>query len=111
MLKCTCVLRCTSNRPATLFCKGQFGVKNITKCTPPTIFTKVHKYTGRFWRQFLEQLFNKMIKKVVKSSELMNISEFIESFRRFLPCSLIAILWSSVLQKRAYTLKYTNKCA
>lgn len=91
-----------------MLCKGHFKAKNNAKCRALTMFTEVHMYTGRFWRLFIEHSFNKIHKKVIKKSEIVNISEHIGFTGRFLPCSFMATLRLSVLQKRLGTPKYTD---
>lgn len=106
--ECTCVYRCTSNRATTMFCAREIGMKNDAKCSAHLIFTKVHKYTGQIWRHFIEHLFIKTSKKVIKKSEFMYIGEQTWFSRFFLPRTSSAGFEWSVLQKRLYTLKFTD---
>ncbi len=89
--RCTLCTLCTSCGDAALLCSVKIG-NDMTKSWLTTKFTKFTKYTRSklsiFWADFsfifCPELI-KMMKKVVKRSELMYISELNGSFRRFLP--------------------------
>lgn len=98
-LKCTCVLRCTSNGTPTMLCRGGFGANYKTNSPTPTMFTIVHKYTRPNLSQKSEQLFEKISNEVVKKSLKLTFLSVLMYFsvingfsRQFLPCTLLAIL-------------------
>lgn len=88
LIKCTCVLQCTSKRGLAMFCASVLWINHVTKCLWQTKYTIVHKYTDPFSPWILQFLFIKFIQKVVKKSEFMNKSEHRESRGHFLPCNL-----------------------
>ena len=94
--RCTCELQCTSGRAASLFCSQKIGIR-IAKCTFPWKFTNVHKFTKSIFFIFsvyFGSIFGSNVEendqKVVKNSELVNISELYRFSRQFLPCNLFA---------------------
>jgi len=107
-VKCTCVLRCTSNRAATLFCSFKKDSKNNAKRFTPTKFTNVHKYTGRFFNHFWHVFSLITSIKVIKSYVFMYISEHTDDRGLFLPCNLSAFLPERPDQCTSKKGKYTK---